>query len=224
MRGLAYPVEFDTCARALRRRASHSVGTVRAGLRQVQIEGLASDSHHPGGTGDGLQREETMLERQTRSLCCDHRSRGRRLGLLVLACLVGTAVLTGSAEAAFHAGTTTQGKRVTLTTDANDELTRITFRAWKAPCTRSHLRGSTSIVPPIDRSAPGLFFDRRSGKIHQRRGDYDIKIKVSVRGERISPTRWAGVFRPRATVKHNGNLVARCNAGRIRWRATQQSS
>ena len=143
-----------------------------------------------------------------------------RLCLLVLAALAATIVLAGSAEAAFYAGTTSQGKRVTLTTDAKDELTRITFR-WKAPCTRSHLRGSTSIVPPLDRSAPGLFFDRRSGKIHQGRGDYDIKIKVSVRGERVSPTSWKGVFRPRATVKHDGDLLARCNAGRIHWRATQ---
>ena len=144
-----------------------------------------------------------------------------RLRLLVLAALAGTVVLAGTAEAAFHVGTTSQGKRVTLSTDAKDELTRITFRGWKAPCTRSHLRGSTSIVPPVDRSVPGVFFDRRSGKIHQGRGDFDIKIKVSVRGERVSPTRWKGVFRPRATVKHDGDLIARCNAGRIRWRATQ---
>jgi hypothetical protein len=75
-------------------------------------------------------------------------------------------------------------------------------------------------VPPIDRSAPGSFFDRRSDKVHQRRGDLDIKVKAGVRGERVSPTRWAGAFRVRGTVKRDGNLLARCNSGRIRWRVS----
>lgn len=162
-----------------------------------------------------------MSEGQTRSLRCESRSRGNMsFGLLVLASLVGTAVLAKPAEAAVHSGKTDQGQRVTLVTDPQDELARLTFARWKAPCTVGHFRAKTSIVPPIDRSAPGLFFDRRSGKFHQPRGDVDIRIKASLRGERVSPRRWTGVFRPKVIVKHNGNLVARCNAGRIRWRVS----
>jgi hypothetical protein len=148
-----------------------------------------------------------------------------RVGLLVLGCLVGIAVLAGSAEAAVHSGKTNQGHRVTLVTDPGDELTRITIHRWKAPCRPSgRFAGRTSVVPPIDRSVPGLFFDRGSYKLHQANGDFDIKVKVAVRGERVSPRRWKGVFRPKVIAKRNGNLVARCNAGRIRWRATQRSS
>lgn len=143
-----------------------------------------------------------------------------RFGLLVLASLVGSAVLAVPAEAVVHSGKTDQGQRVTLVTDPGDELARITFDRWKAPCTVGHLRGKARIVPPLDRSAPGLFFDRRSDKSHLRNGDLDIKIKASLRGERVSPRRWTGVLRPRAIVKRDGDTVARCNAGRIRWRVS----
>ena len=163
-----------------------------------------------------------MSERQTSALRCESRSRGNMsFGLLVLAFLVGTAVLAGPAEAAVHSGKTDQGQRVTLVTDPEDELARLTFFRWKAPCApRGRYVDTAILVPPIDRSAPGLFFHRGSYKFHQPNGDLDIKVKASVRGERVSPRRWTGVFRPKVIVKRNGNPVARCNAGRIRWRVS----
>ena len=163
-----------------------------------------------------------MSERQTRALRGESRSRGSMsFGLLVLASLVGTAVLAGPAEAAVHSGKTDQGQRVTLVTDPGDELARLTFFRWKAECApRGRYVDTASLVPPIDRSAPGLFFHRGSYKLHQPNGDLDIKVKASVRGERISPRRWKGVFRPKVIAKRDGSVLARCNPGRIRWRVS----
>ena len=143
-----------------------------------------------------------------------------RGGLLSIACLAGVLALAGPSDAATHKGKTSQGKRVALLTNGQNELTRITFFEWRSRCNSGgRFTETTSFKQPLDRSAPGLFFDRSFYRIRQGDGNYRIRVKVRVRGDRVSPRRWKGVFKPTAVVKRNGNHVATCDPGKIRWHA-----
>jgi hypothetical protein len=144
-----------------------------------------------------------------------------RGGLVVIVCLVGVLALAGPSHAATHKGQTSQGKRVALLTK-QDELTRITFFEWRSRCSSGgRFTDTTSFKQPLDRSAPGLFFDRSFYRFRQPDGNFRIRVKVRVRGNQVSPRRWKGVFKPTAVVKRNGNEVATCSPGKIRWRATR---
>jgi len=140
-------------------------------------------------------------------------------GLLLIVALAGMLALAGPSYAATHKGKTSQGKRVALLTN-QDELTRITFFEWRSRCdSGGRFTETTRFKQPLDRSAPGLFFDRSFYRIRQPDGNFRIRVKVRVRGDRVAPRRWKGVFKPTAVVKRNGNEVATCSPGKIRWQA-----
>ena len=107
-----------------------------------------------------------------------------RGGLLLIACLAGVLALAGPSHAATHTGKTSQGKRVALLTN-QDELTRITFFEWRSRCSSGgRFTETTSFKQPLDRSAPGLFFDRSFYRLRQADGNFRIRVKVRVRGDR----------------------------------------
>ena len=142
-----------------------------------------------------------------------------RGGLPLIVCLAGVLALAGPSHAATHTGKTSQDRRVALLTN-QDELTRLTFFKWRSRCSSGgRFIETTSFKQPLTRSAPGLFFDRSFYRIRQTDGNFRIRVKVRVRGDRVAPRRWKGVFKPKAVVKRNGNVVATCDPGRIRWHA-----
>ena len=142
-----------------------------------------------------------------------------RGGLLSIACLAGVLALAGPSHAATHTGKTSQDRRVALLTN-QDELTRLTFFKWRSRCSSGgRFTETTRFIQPLDRSAPGLFFDRSFYRLRKGDGNYRIRVKVRVRGDRVSPRRWRGVFKPTAVVKRNGNEVATCSPGKLRWHA-----
>lgn len=54
---------------------------------------------------------------------------------------------------------------------------------------------------------------------HKGKTSQGKRVEVRVRGDRVSPRRWKGVFKPTAVVERNGNHVATCDPGKIRWHA-----
>ena len=148
-----------------------------------------------------------------------------RGGLPLIACLAGVLALAGPAHAATYKGKTSQGKRVALLTHGQGEFTRITFFEWRSRCNSGgRFTETTRFKQPLDRSAPGRFFDRSIYRLRQSDGNYRIRVRVLVRGDRVSPRRWKGVFKPKAVIKRNGNRVATCDPGKIRWNATRRSA
>ena len=118
-----------------------------------------------------------------------------RGGLLSIACLAGVLALAGPSDAATHKGKTSQGRRVALLTNGQDELTRITFFEWRSRCSSGgRFTETTSFKQPLDRSAPGLFFDRSFYRIRQGDGNFRIRVKVRVRGDRVVAETLEGRF------------------------------
>jgi hypothetical protein len=137
---------------------------------------------------------------------------------LVLSLLLVFAV-PAVADAAIFRGDTSQGREVVLkTTDAGQPYRlKVSFRA---PCTdHKRLRAGTFFRSPFDRRTRMRVRD--AGRYTFKLGDERIRARVSMRGHRLSPTKWRGRYEGHFVVRKNGNKVATCETPVVRWTATR---
>jgi hypothetical protein len=136
---------------------------------------------------------------------------------LVLAALTAGAVpATAGAEVRFR-GKSGQDRRVTLRTDDAGMLTRFGI-SWRAPCRKPGIRyrNWTKLIPPYDSATQDRFVDE--GRYRERLGD-GVRAILYARGvgNRVSDSRWRGIFRMRVRVFRGSRQIDRCYM-RTRWR------
>ena len=140
--------------------------------------------------------------------------------------LISIAILLVAAPAAYAAkfiGKTSQDRRAVVVT--KDGLpARFTF-FWRGPCEdESFLTDDTSSIPPFDESTATFVRDRGryTTEITDERGrKYEFRALARMRATRVTQNKWRGRFRVSGALRRNGELVTRCDTGRIRWRATR---
>jgi hypothetical protein len=138
------------------------------------------------------------------------------LALLLVALLPAEAL----ADIAFR-GKSGQGRLVTLRTGDDGLLLRFGVK-WQAPCRRPGFvfTSRTHFRPPFDAVTRDRFVD--AGPTRGRIGD-GLRAVANVRavGNRVSESRWRGIFRVSVRVLRGGRLVDRCYK-RTRWRVVRQ--
>jgi hypothetical protein len=138
--------------------------------------------------------------------------------------LISIAILTVAvpvAGAAKFRGQTSQDRKAVVAMQDGVPV-RVTI-FWEAPCGDGRLTDETSFLPR---------FDESTGTFVRDRGDYTTKITdedgrayrfradARVRGRQITDDKWRGRFRVSGELRRKGEVVTRCDSGRIRWRAT----
>ena len=89
----------------------------------------------------------------------------------------------------------------------------IPIRAMIVPVARGGLLSIACLAGVLALAGPS------DAATHKGKTSQGKRVEVRVRGDRVSPRRWKGVFKPTAVVKRNGNHVATCDPGKIRWHA-----
>jgi hypothetical protein len=123
------------------------------------------------------------------------------------------------ADAAIFRGETSQGRGVVLkTTDAGRPYrVKVSFRA---PCTdHKRLKAGTFFRSPFDRRTRTRVRD--AGRYTFRLGEERIRARVSMRGHRLSPTKWRGRYEGHFVVRKDGRKVATCETPVVHWHATR---
>jgi hypothetical protein len=126
------------------------------------------------------------------------------------------------AQAAKFRGQTSQDRRAVVVTE-EDAPVRITI-FWRAACGQGAVRDDTSSVPPYDESTATFVRDRGqyTSEITDAQGrTYRFHATARVRARLVTENKWRGRFRVTGEVRRNGELVTRCDTGRLRWRATR---
>jgi hypothetical protein len=142
-----------------------------------------------------------------------------RTVVALTASVVLLVALPSMAAGESFAGQSQQGMLVKLRTQSNGELRRLEIR-WKTDdCAHGSRikRHKTSFIQPFDRSRPGSFADQ--GAFTERYTDGRIRIATSASGELVSPGRWKGRFKVKATIEFDSGSTDVCRLGPISWNA-----
>ena len=128
------------------------------------------------------------------------------------------------ADAAKFRGQTSQERRaVVVTEDGLPTRITIVFRATCADDT--FVTDDTSSIPPYDERTTTFVRDRGryTAEITDERGrSYEFHALARLRAHRVTKHKWRGRVRVSGALRRrDGELVTRCETGRIRWRATR---
>jgi len=136
---------------------------------------------------------------------------------LSLALLLGVPAI---ADAAVFRGETSQGRGVVLKTTERGRPYRVKV-SFRAPCSdHKRLKAGTFFRSPFDRRSRTRVRD--DGKYTFSLGDERIHANVSMRGHRVSPTKWRGRYKGDFVVRNkNGHKVATCETPLVHWHATR---
>lgn len=131
---------------------------------------------------------------------------------------VSTALLVPAAAGAakFEGGSGQKDKVTRLRTSPRGLVARFSIE-WRAPCRYGGTIDAKSVLSaPFDRRGRAGFADKRRG---QARDDgLDVKVKLSVKGERRGPHAYAGRFKLKADYyEPNGDYVSTCRTGLVEW-------
>ena len=137
---------------------------------------------------------------------------------IVAGCLSLGSVGTAAAET--FVGTFEGSRHVNLTTNVNGEPRAIVFHRWRATCSGGVKLTEGTIFSPLTPSSPRKFVAKGNYVVHQRDGDYDITIRDTARGRRVSDTQWAGTFKALGIVRSAGEVIDRCRLAPTPWRAS----
>jgi hypothetical protein len=136
--------------------------------------------------------------------------------LLALVLLVAAPAV---ADAAIFRGETSQGRGAVLKTTAKGRPYRVKV-SFRAPCTdHKRLKAGTFFRSPFDRRSRTRVRDE--GRYTFRLGEERIRAKVSMRGHRVSPTKWRGRYEGHFVVRRDGQKVATCATPLVHWQATR---
>ena len=128
------------------------------------------------------------------------------------------------AEAAKFRGQTSQERKaVVVTEDALPTRVTIIFRAACADDT--FVTDDATSVPPFDERRATFVRDRGryTAEVTDERGrSFEFHALARMRAHRVTTHKWRGRIRVSGALRRrNGELVTRCDTGRIRWRATR---
>jgi hypothetical protein len=120
------------------------------------------------------------------------------------------------AAAEFEGGSGQKNKVTKLRTNDKGVVTRFSIE-WRAPCRYGGTIDAKSVlVPPFDRSGRAGFADKR--KVKSSDDGFDIKVKLSVTGERHGEHAYAGRFKLTADYyEPGGSYVSTCRTGVVDW-------
>lgn len=120
------------------------------------------------------------------------------------------------ASAAKFDGSTTQGERIQVTTNASDVAVKANY-AWLMDCKNGgSVTGGTrsSNFPANPRG-----FRSGGSYVADYPRNFTVKIKVDLDGDRVSETRFKGSFSLRGKVFKKGEAVTKCKTGKVRYTA-----
>jgi len=134
--------------------------------------------------------------------------------------LVLLAGLPALAEAAIFRGETSQGRDAVLKTNADKLPYRLNI-SFRAPCSDDkRLKAGTFFRSPFDRRTRRRIRD--TGEYTFDLGDEQIDAQVSMRGHKVSRSKWRGRFEGDFVVRRNGNKVATCHTSVVHWHVTKE--
>ena len=140
--------------------------------------------------------------------------------------LISIAILLVVVPAAYalkFTGTTSQDRNVVLRTDSDGVPVQLTIR-WHRRCSDGgQLTLPTTFREPFREATDTVLRDGgpyRTTVTDNQDREYQVRVRVRVRGHRVDEDTWEGRFRSKARVSRNGELVATCPRRLIRWRAT----
>ena len=144
----------------------------------------------------------------------------RRLAIPLALLLVALVPADALADIPFR-GKSGQGRLVTLRTGDDGLLLRFAID-WRAPCRRPGFQftNRSAFRPSFDSVTRDRFVD--AGPIRGPIGN-GLRAVAQVRtvGNRVSESRWRGIFRASVRVLRGGRLIDRCYK-RTRWRVVRQ--
>ena len=130
------------------------------------------------------------------------------------------AVVPALAQAAKFTGETSQGRDVVLKTNAEKLPYRLNI-GFRAPCSDDkRLKAGTFFRAPFDRRTKRRIRD--NGEYTFDLGDETIDAQVSMRGHKVSRSKWRGRFEGDFVVRRNGNKVATCHTSVVHWHVTKE--
>ena len=138
-----------------------------------------------------------------------------RIALLIVPILALAFPAASSANVRFG-GQTSQGKRVTIKTDA-DGVTRAASIGYLADCGYTTLTDMVKFRKPFAADTQGF---RNGGKVSGKRGNRRYVIRAKIKGERVDETTFRGTFKFKGTYFKKGKKYATCRASGVRWTAT----
>jgi hypothetical protein len=151
-----------------------------------------------------------------RSLRSGQRFRVKRFAVPLALIMVATLPADALADIRFR-GQSGQDRRVTLRTDDAGTLVRFGI-SWRAPCRTPgyRYRNWTKMIPPYDSVTRDRFVD--AGRYRERlSGGVRAILYSRGAGNRVSGSRWRGIFRMRVRVFRGSRQIDRCYM-RTRWR------
>ena len=139
----------------------------------------------------------------------------RPLAAAVLSALLLAAVPT-AADAATLRGKTSQGRTVSMITDANGIPTKVRI-AWRARCKKPGFRSldRTFFSPPFDAVTADAITDAGTYRVRFR-GGLRGRITGTLQGTR-SGNGWSGTLRIKAVYSKRGKVTHVCRSGKFSW-------
>jgi hypothetical protein len=120
-------------------------------------------------------------------------------------------VFVPSASAALFRGSTAQGERATIRTDAAGVPTRFWLDEYRAPCEvggRFRDRGAGAL-PPFDLARADKLIDK-GPEYEAEDGALRFSILTEVRAKLVRRDRWKGRFKSRVKVSKRGERIDTC--------------
>ncbi|MEA2406475.1 MAG: hypothetical protein QOE69_594 [Thermoleophilaceae bacterium] len=140
----------------------------------------------------------------------------RRFAVQLVLVTILAAPAGASADIRFR-GTSGQDRAVALRTDDAGMITRVRIN-WRAPCRRPgfFFTTFTRFFQPFQSLTRDRMVDAGRNRLRLRDGLRAV-FRIRIAANRVSETRWRGIFRVSTSVLRGGRLVDRCYK-RTRWR------
>lgn len=102
-----------------------------------------------------------------------------------------------------------------------DGTVRLVRIGWRAPCRDAGFRFDSVTDFPAPLREQTLDALAESGPYTLRdKGGVRSRVRVALRGRRVSPHEWRGTFRASVTVRRHGRVIDVCRRRTVRWRAS----